>query len=386
MLSRGLPVQFGPGAPYFRKMRIIVKILVIFLIIFVLLLVSSYLILSIRGREIIEQQLSKTIDAPVSLENISLGFPDTIKIENLEIKDFLKTSLKLKLNPLGLFSGKVILNNITIDKPQLVLRRENDGSLKIPFKRQAGTASPKQLPIILGLDIRDGHVFFIDSSQDDYRLNIYDLDVKVHKRSIDLKPIFNFDVSAQLGEKAKNGKNFASEGWIDFFKKDMQGNLEIKDFYTDDILPIYNRLLGKNISGATLDFQAKMNAEDNDLKIDCHLLLSGIKTQEESGAEGKNHKDILVFSELLDIFSNPEGKIELDFVIHTKLDNPRFDKVDFGASLLKAAAKNILSKPQEEITSSVEEIGKDIKDWGKEKGKELLKTEGLKDIIDIFGK
>ncbi len=369
-------------------MRIIAKISIILILVVVVLFFCAYLIFNMRGRDIVEQQMARVFDVSVSLEDISLSFPATVKIKNLEIEGFLKTDLKFSVNPLGLFSAKIILNNIIVTKPQLTLKRGRDGVFETPLRQDVSNGKSRPLPIILGLDINDGHILFIDSSQNNYQLNIYDLDVRVHKKAMALRPAFNFDISAQLGDNAKNGKNFITTGWIDFIKKDMQGSLEIKDFYTGDISLFYNRLLGNGISESRLSLQAAMNAKDNDLKIDCHLLLSRIKpeTEGETAGESKNHKDILVFSGLFDIFSSPEGEIELDFVIRTKLDKPKFDRIDFGASLFKTATKNILSKPQKEITSTVEEIGKDIEEWGKDKGKEILGPEGLKDIIDIFGK
>jgi hypothetical protein len=369
-----------------------IRILIILVAVIALLFISAYIAFNIFGKNLVLKQLSSMVDRPVAIRSLSLRFPLVIKVSGLEIKDFLKSDMSLDVNPFGFLGGKLVLNNVFIKSPTLNLERNEIGVINIPLKMQPGP-NKQQLPIVLGLDIRDGQIHYVDNYKNfsGFKVNVYNINVRVKKRGLGLSPAFNFAASASIGDENKQVKNFKTSGWINLAKKDMNGTLEIKDLYTNSILPFYSQLFGNNVSQANMNFDALLKAKNNDLNIKCHMILAGLQHQSQEEAEKppeEAQKDIKVFSNLFDIFSSPDGKIEVDFVVYTKLDHPGFDRVDFGSSLFKTATKNILSKPPEEVADKVKEIGKDIKAWGKEKGKDIL-NDGLKDkdieeIINIF--
>lgn len=373
-------------------MRLLFKILLGIVIFIVVLVFAGYIFLNVQGKNIVKQQLSGVFSKPVSVRGVKVDFPLTIRIDELAVQDFLRTDLSISVNPLGLLAGKVVLNKLLINKPNLNLIRYQDGSLNLPLKENKG--SKQAIPIILNFDLIDGKVHYTDNFKNfsGYAIDISEIDVKIRKRGLGFSPAFNFDVSAQLGDKIRAGKNIRSSGWIDLAKKNMDGNIEMKDLNSKFIMPLYQKILGDSVSQAMMNLNAKLTAKNNDLKCDCNLQLSGLKSQpqEPGQEEEKKTKDITAISNIFDIFSSPEGKLELDFIIYTKLDHPGFERIDFGPNMFKAATKNLISNPEETV-SKVKEIGKDIKEWGEQKGKDILgggdiKDEDIQGIINIFKK
>ncbi|MEW6009015.1 MAG: hypothetical protein AB1629_05210 [Candidatus Omnitrophota bacterium] len=360
----------------------IIKILLVIIVVLGLLFLVAFLVFKIKGKDIVEKQLSVVFTSPAKIQTVSLRFPLSVSLKGFEVENFLKTDLSVSVNPLGLFSGKIILNNISLYQPQLRLVKLKDGAVAVPLKQSKQKTA---LPIILGLLIRNGRFIYLDRSLDDYQLNIYDIDLRVSKRGLGSRIAFNFNGSADIGQKLEQGENFQTNGWVDWTKKDMDGILEINDVNTNYILPFYKNLLGSGANPATMDFKATMNAKDNDLKIECHMELSGLAPEpkpEEQPSEEKQ-KEISIIGDLASIFSSPEGKISLDFTFNTKLDNPKFEKADLTQGLVGSAAKGILSKPPQDIVSTVEKIGDKLKEWKEEKSGEL-KDKNIEEIINIF--
>ncbi len=360
----------------------IIRILLVIIAVVVLLFLAAFLLFKIKGKDIVEKQISGVFSVPAKIEALSLRFPLSVSLKGLEVQDFLKTDLSVGINPLGLFAGKIVLNNISLNQPELKIVKLKDGRVVIPLKQSKQKGA---LPLILGLVIRKGQVIYLDRSLDDYQVNVYDIDVRVSKRGLGSRIAFNFVATADIGQKLAQGENFQTSGWIDWTKKDMDGTLEIKEVSTNNILPFYKNILGSDASPATMNLKTTMKAKDNNLKIDCHMELAGLAPaakSEEQPAEEKP-KEISIIGDLASLFTSPEGKIALDFTFNTQLDNPKFERADLTKNLATSAAKNILSKPPEDIVSTVEKIGDKIKEWGKEQSGEL-KDKKIEEIINIF--
>lgn len=365
--------------------KAIIKILFICVIVFVSLFLAAYFIFNIIGKSIIEKQLAGVFSAPATLKAASLRFPLSVSIKGLEIKDFLKADINVSVNPLSLLAGKIVLNNIVVSKPQLRVLKTTAGVVKIPLKENKQKVAP---PIILGLDILDGKFTYIDESMTDYQVNIYDINVRVHKRGFNTDMAFNFNASADIGERIAKSGNFKALGWIDWTKKDMDGTLEISNLNTNYVVPFYKNILGDKASPATMDFKATMKAKNNDLGINCHMELAGLKKQAVEGDQPLTEKEKVssVLGDIADIFSNTSGgKNVFDWDWHTNLDNPKLDKADLAQALIGNAAINILSRSPEENKSTFEKIGDKIKDLGGAKGSKIS-GEDIEGIINIFKK
>lgn len=360
----------------------IIRILLVIITVVVLLFLAAFLLFKIKGKDIIEKQLAGVFSSPAKIKAVSLRFPLSVSLKGLEVQDFLNTDISASINPLGLFGGKIVLNNISLYQPQLRLVKLKDGAVVIPLKQ---SKQKGELPIILGLLIRNGQVTYLDRSLDDYQVSVYDIDVRVSKRGLGPRIAFNFTGTADIGQRIEQGENFQTGGWIDWTKKDMDGELEIKEVSTNNILPFYKNLLGNDASPAIMNLKTTMKAKDNNLKIDCHMELAGLAPEvktEEPPAEEKP-KEISIIGDLASLFSSPEGKISLDFTFNTKLDNPKFERADLTKGLVGSAARGILSKPPKDIVSTVEKIGDKIKEWKEEQSDEL-KDKNIEEIINIF--
>ena len=110
---------FESAQAHHKKMKLWKKILLIAVIILVLSYIAAYLIFVFKGRAIIISQLEDLTQKKVNIGYFGLTPPLNLEIKNLEIKDLAKiNSLSFSPSILGLLTGKLALNYVTIIKPE----------------------------------------------------------------------------------------------------------------------------------------------------------------------------------------------------------------------------------------------------------------------------
>ncbi|MCG8431230.1 MAG: hypothetical protein MJA29_08655, partial [Candidatus Omnitrophica bacterium] len=136
-------------------------------------------------------------------------------------------------------------------------------------------------------------------------------------------------------ERDKTGV-LRSEGWINFFKKDMQAKLKVENIDGIYLEPYYNNYVDfeqARIQDATLRFHCTIHGLANDATVRGEFELMDIvrvpRPEDEYRQPAERLTDtLLVLFQSLD----EEGKMKLPIEYDTKLDQP-----EFGFGIFKAA-------------------------------------------------
>ena len=326
-------------------------------------------VFAIFGKAVIVGQIEKNLKVKVTMEKAILSFPLSVTLGKLEIQDLLKAdSISLSPSILGFLAGKIVLNELKIINPEITISRGNDGKLNLPQLEAKG----KQPPLLLaGLKIKNGTAVFRDKkiTPEGCRVVIKDINVRISKIAFPPTSLYtNFAVSASLAdnENRPSGKALAS-GWIDFGPKNMDGKIELSDIAVAALAPYFGNMFAvKRFLSAKLNFKADLKAENNDLLAKCHAEFVSEPKKMNSSEPGGD-----LIPGLVNLFSDTSGKITFDFIIPTKLDNPRLDLINLKGIIGQAAAQNIASQPPENVVEKVKSTVEEFKELGK----------GLKDLF-----
>ena len=349
------------------------KILFILVIGFAVLFLVSSIAISLFGKKIVQEQASQNLKMPVSLAKISLNLPFSVKLTGLKIGDlFSAEKISFSPNLLGIFAGKILLSGLVVDSPIINLKQSADGKLNLPVLEQKG----KQPPILItSLRIISGKIIFTDQkvSPEGFSVVLNNINLKISKVMLPLTSTdIKFDLSANIGKPdAELIGSVDAKGWLNFIQKNMQAVFNLKGFD-----PVYfSPYLGDNFISAKKLLSAKVNlssdlaAQNNDLDAKCNFTLSNLvyAPQTDQNQESSS-SDItgLLFKNALDLFIDKEGKLNLDFEIKTKLDNPAISPKELRKIILKAAAKNLASQNPEDLADKVQNTIKQFKDIGKQ--------------------
>lgn len=347
-------------------MRLAIKILLWAIAVFSLLFITLAVLISFFARPLIIKQIEKSLNTTVSLKAVNLSPPFSINLIDLGIGDLFKADKVSVSFPV----------NVTIVRPVVNLVQNEDGTLNLPKPRQQG--KPASV-FMTGLSIRAGKVVFTDKkiSTGGFKVVIDKIDARVSKVSLPVTSMkTNFRVSAAIAswqDQALGDVSFS--GWIDFGPKDMDAVLKLKDLSVTYFSPYYGDFISRRkLLSAKLNTVSIFKAENNELAIDTHFSLSDLIYAQEESREGEL-PTLDITKSALDLFTDREGKLVLDFRLKSKFDNPEFTVKQLKKAILNAAAKNLANQPPEDVVQKISDtIGK-FKDFGEQmqkifKGKE----------------
>lgn len=319
------------------------------------------------GNSILSGQIEKNLKLKGKAESLSLGFPFTINIKNLEIENLFRAE-RIYVSPsiLGFLTGRIVLNRLGIIRPEITIIRNRDKTSNLPVLEKKG----KQPPVLLaGLSVKDGKFVFIDKRIDPggYRVAVSGINADISKVAFPPTSLYTtFKLSAYMADKDnKPAGDISAGGWIDFGPKDMDGKIEFKNIDALLLAPYYRAIIStEKLRSAQLNFTSDLKAKNNDLVAKCHAEFANIDYEKPVPVEGQEQKIDLVPS-ILNIFSDASGKAVFDFTIRTKLDNPRIDTVSLKEQAVKSAVKNVAAQPVEMIIDKAKEVAEQFKEIGK---------------------
>ncbi|MFA4989813.1 MAG: DUF748 domain-containing protein [Candidatus Omnitrophota bacterium] len=354
--------------------KIMLWLLIIFFSIFILVNVA----LALFAKPILVQQLEKNLKLHTSLGSISVGLPFSVHLNNLEIGDLFRADqISVTPNVFGFFAGKIILSNMTLVNPVIKLERASDGSLALPKSESKGEQGQKQkqkqkpAPIYLtSLIIKNGKFIFVDRKIDPtgYKIILDRINANIAKIMLPPSSLkTNFKVALDfLNPDAQKLGSLNFSGWIDFGPKDMDGVLSVKDLDLTYFSPYYgNFISSKKLLSARLNINALFKSENNALDIATNFRLSGLTyAPQEEQPEG-DLPEFNLTQNALDLFTDKQGNLILDFNINTKLDNPNMTIGELEKIILKAAAKNLSRQSPETLIKKVSDNIEQFKAIGK---------------------
>ncbi len=127
----------------------------------------------------------------------------------------------------------------------------------------------------------------------------------------------------------------------------MLASLKIENIDAIAFYPYYSTwvdLEKARIEKAKLNFSSKIQGKDNDISAQCHLELADI-VRKVRPPEQPQQKAERLTDAVLDMFkAMDQGKVVLDFTLHTKMDHPQFGfeniKSAFEGKLMQARSSS----------------------------------------------
>lgn len=375
-------------------MKILKKNFLIFIVAFIVTFCVGYVFVSIFAKNIIKDQIKNQLHLNADIASVSLGLPLSVDIHGFELESLAKIQ-KITVTPsiAGFLSGKIILNKVSLIRPQITLQRNADGSFNLPQLPQGG----KNPVLIAGLFIKDGMVSVTDKRAkiEPFVFSITNINIKIYKAGplpypISIKYALSALLPSRPGTKEAEAKG---SGTIDWSHKNMRGDFKISDIDVMFFRPYLGAVISsqEDIRASLAYFDANLSAENNDLLIKCRLNVKNLSPQkeaapvpEETQAPQEKPSPEALATLGMGLLKNPQGEIVLEFDIRTKLDNPRLDRISLKGSVFQNILQNALENPEktkdtiksigEQIKKQVEKIEEgDIQEL-KEQGKELEKT------------
>ncbi len=350
------------------------KIIAIVVIIFSL----AYAFFLVEAKNIIANKIEQATDHKTTIGALDIKPPLNLEIRDLAIEGLLKAGY-IYVSPSipRLLIGRIALNKVKIVSPQLTYQRipapvtaQDSGAPVVetvptvapaPVSAPATTAAAAQnkaLPItIKSLKIYSGLLNFIDSTATSGSIkfkikDIYFYATNLSTVSTDLVTNFSLkgNISWYTGEP--DGKLLA-QGWVNSYKKDMLATLKIENIDAIVFYPYYSTWvdLGKaRIEKAKLNFSSNIKGVNNEVAAVCHLELADIVRKVRT-PEDKQEKAERLTDAVLDMFKTMnQGKVVLDFTLHTKMNQPVFGfgdiKSAFEGKLMQGRARAGL-RPQD---------------------------------------
>lgn len=342
-------------------MSFLKKVVLIAVLVFLVFTLIAYVFLSFTGRQIAIREIERFTHEKVTVGSFYIVPPMDMEIKNLNIGELGKIDhLSISLSIPYLIFGKIGINRLVIDKPELNLHRDKE-NINVPVAVANNiTASStvrtktgerprrKHRRIILKrVFVKNGKLNFTDNAAGSSGIKIVVKDVNFSLTNLLTSPFSsntNFDLSGKIPWKeGKAEGKINAEGWIDFYKKDMKAKLKISDIDGVYLYPYYSAwvdLEKARIASANLDFTSNINGKNNNVTAECHLELSNIVRKKKQVEEGQKPENVSL--SVLDIFkAMDQGKVVLDFTLRTKMDKP-----ELGFGSIKMAFEEKVAEPK----------------------------------------
>jgi len=370
-----------------KTLRLLREILFIGIILFALIFIGLHIWVNIKGKALLTEKLENTFNRKISIGTLNTSFPAYVHLKNIEAEGLFKIEeivaggglFDLSRKSFKLSVLKVIHPEVMIEKgltqstaeslispPKKDLQNRNDNKNLTPNLNPIAVIKGKFLSpsfYIGRLIVEDGTLNFIDRTVDNNGISIKIVRLNLKVDNLNLYTRWSHIISFQLKgripwqEGQEEGK-IEAEGWLDFFKKDMQATLKIEDIDGIYLYPYYSNwvdLEKARIEKAKLNFFSDIHGLNNNVTAQCHLELTDIVRKPRPPEESQDKAEKIADT-VLDIFrALNQGKIVLDFTIRTKMDRPEFgfgnikmafeDKLAEGKKVNGFKAEDILILP-----------------------------------------
>ncbi|MFA7706229.1 MAG: DUF748 domain-containing protein [Candidatus Omnitrophota bacterium] len=331
-----------------------------------------YAFLIFKAKFILADKLESAFGRKVSIGQLNLKPPLNLELMDLDVENLVKIGY-IYISPSipRLLTGKIALNKVRIVRPVISCERSLPAAEKVadnpvtPNISEAGKpegVNPAPVKeglklVIKSLKIRSGEIYFVDHTADLRNVTVVVKNIDVNLNNLYTYPVdilVNFNLSGRLPWKSgePDGKIYL-DGWVNPYKKDMSANLKIEDIDAIAFYPYYSNwvdLEKARIDKAKLNFSSKITGENNDISAQCHLELADIVRKARPPEEPQQKAERLTDA-VLDMFkAMNQGKVVLDFTLHTKMDHPQFGfeniKSAFEGKLMQARTNSGL-RPQD---------------------------------------
>ncbi len=321
----------------------------IFSIIAILVICFSlfYVILLMSAKNILIAKIEQATGLKTSIDKLNIKPPFNIEIRNLNIEGLAKAGY-IYLSPSipSILFGRIAFNKVKIINPELTYQRtapvvpiQDSRAVVMEVKPPAQVppagapiAQNTGLPVIIkNLKVYSGRLNFIDTTGSKGIINFVIKDIRFYITNLPNSGnnlVSNFSLKGNISwNTGEPDGTVILQGWADFSKKDILATLRVENIDAIVFYPYYSTwvdLEKARIDKAKLNFTCDIKGENNDVSASCHLELIDIVRRVRPPEEPQQKAERLTDA-VLDMFKNMnQGKVVLDFTLHTKMDRPEF--------------------------------------------------------------
>jgi hypothetical protein len=331
-----------------------------------------YVFFTVKAKFILADKLKSAFGRKVTIGQLRLKPPFNLELIDLDVEGLVKVS-RIYISPSipNLLTGKLALNKVRIVKPRISCERSlppapaatdnvtapSKPEMEKPKEETPAAANDSLKLVIKSLKVRNGEVYFIDHVANSRNVIVAIKNIDVNLKDLYTYPVdvmASFDLSGRLPwQSGEPDGKIHFDGWMNPYKKNISANLRIEDIDAIAFYPYYSTwvdLEKARIDKAKLNFSSKIKGENNDLSAQCHLELADIVRKVRPPEEPQQKAERLTDA-VLDMFkAMNQGKVVLDFTLHTKMDHPQFGfeniKSAFEGKLMEARTNSGL-RPQD---------------------------------------
>jgi hypothetical protein len=346
----------------------------IFTIVAIIVITLSlvYALFLLATKAIIINKIEKATGLKTTISNLDI-LPGGVEVRGFEIAGLIKAK-RVYVSPSipSLLFGKFAFNKIAIFSPEFAYQRNPSpvepvkDSLVPAVEIQnvpetPSVAPPKVFPVIIRkLKIYSGRLNFIDTTADSGKISVLIKDINFYITNLSttgIKEISKFDLKGNLSwDTGEPDGKISLQGWVDLSKKDMLATLKIENIDAIVFYPYYStwvNLEKARIQKAKLNFNSNIKGVNNDAAADCYLELTDM-VRTVRPPEEPQQKAERITDAVLDMFKSMDnGKVALNFILHTKMDRPEFGfaniKSAFEGKLMQARS-NAGMRPQDMLS------------------------------------
>jgi len=370
-------------------MKILLRLFLSLVIIALAFFGAIHTFVSIKGKDLLAKKLHSLFHSEVTIGRVTTSFPFNLIVKNLEVKNWFKIKkIIAKKGMLDVFNRNFVLSDLRLERVEIELEKrkhpaaepeaEKNVRLTEPVREKAVIPAVNQSASVSAVSvtgddfflpqritfkkliISDSILTYIDYSRGEtpIKFRITDLNVKLENFQWPfLSPgVVFFEINGRvpwMNIKEEEGRiEFA--GWINFYKRDMRAELEIKGIDGVYIYPYYSSWVNiekARVEKARLNFTSNITALNNDVSAASHLELTQIAFKPKADQE-KEPRIEKITNVVLDLLKTmDQGKIVLDFNFKTKLDNP-----EFGLGIIQDAFKDKLIQSRKKHDSGSMQI------------------------------
>ncbi|MFH0855503.1 MAG: DUF748 domain-containing protein [Candidatus Omnitrophota bacterium] len=330
-----------------------------------------YLFLILMGRQIVAKEIEGLVHKKTTIGYLNISPALNLEIKDLQVQGLAKVkSISVSSNIFSFFTGRIVFDSVKIVSPEFTFSKDpavvvgKDKTSKdviLPVLTQP--KATKLLPVgFRRIVIENGVVNYIDQSISASGIKIVLKGISSQISNLYFYPCpiaTNFELRGKIPwRQGQDAGQLDIEGWINFFKKDMQATLKIKDIDAIYLYPYYSAwvdLEKARIEKAKLNFTVDANGLNNDINAECRLELTDMVRKPLEPGQGEEKASRLT-NKVLDMFKTiDQGKVELKFSIKTKMDSPQFGlgnfkgafekKISQGMGALSPKPENALAMP-----------------------------------------
>lgn len=330
---------------------------------------GSFVFIRFNGKAIIENRLSVAFQRPVSVRNVGISFPLSLRLDRLQVKDALKVKVvDVMISLPDFLHRQFILSSVKLQEPVLSIKRTKDseivlGEKPMEFSSQAESQEePPQEPAVsedkskmpVGLfvkfiEVENGKLHFSDQvSKNKFVLDMKEVSLKARSVAYPLKSQDSkFKLSARIysDQIPFSGGKVESEGWVNIVGRNMESKAKVID-------------LNGNVSLAV-----ELNSKNNNMNVKGTMNIGGKETQKRIEEQGVSSVEDFIFGAM----GAAGVGVKMDFEFQTKMDDFRIEPVAISGTVGK-------EESFESIGEGFKKIGEQFEAFGKKFYEENIKS------------